>query len=142
MTDGADLASQLPEAGPSSFFASFGMSDVDVPGADLAMQMPHDDTRANAVGALQGGLIATLIDVVAGRAALACLPDDHRVVTTDLTIHFLAPVAVGPAQAEAHIMRRGRRSIVLRVEVHDVSTHKLAAIATIGFAVFDPRGRS
>lgn len=55
---------------------------------------------------------------------------------------LLGPAAVGPAQAEAHIMRRGRRSTVLRVEVHDVNTHKLAAVATIGFAVFDLRGRS
>jgi uncharacterized protein (TIGR00369 family) len=97
---------------------------------------------ANVRGALQGGLMAVLIDVCAGR--LAYLSCDHEngfsTATSDLTIHYLSPVAVGPARADARILRKGRSTIVLQVEVTDVGRgDKLAAVSTIAFTVIPPR---
>lgn len=126
----------------SQFFAQLGMYDVDVAGADLAMCLPHETSRANARGGLQGGLIATLIDIVAGRAALVGMDADLMVTTSDLTIHYLAPISVGPARASAHVLRRGRRSIVLRVDVHDASNETLAAVSTIAFAIVRNRSHA
>jgi len=122
-------------------FAQLDLRDVVVEGADLAMEMPTAPHLTNARGALQGGLIATLIDVVAGRAALEGMPSLESVATSDLTVHYLAPVVVGPARAEARVLRRGRRSVVLRVEVYDGGTDRLAAVSTIAFAVLEPRTR-
>lgn len=121
------------------FFAQLGMRDVVVDGADLAMEMPTSADRTNARGALQGGLIATLIDVVAGRAALVGLPSAESVATSDLTVHYLAPVIDGPARAVARVLRRGSRSVVVSVEVFDAGADRLAAVSTIAFAVLRPR---
>ena len=44
--------------------------DVEHPDADLAIEMDIHDRVTNPRGALQGGLVATLIDVVAGRAVV------------------------------------------------------------------------
>jgi uncharacterized protein (TIGR00369 family) len=97
---------------------------------------------SNVRGALQGGLITVLIDVCAGR--LAYRSCDHEkgfsTATSDLNVHFLSPVAVGPARADARIVRRGRSNFVLQVDVTDVGRdNKLAAVSTIAFTVLPPR---
>lgn len=121
------------------FFAQLHMRDVEVPGADLAMELPFAANMANSRGGLQGGLLATLADVVAGRAALTGVPDGHTVSTADLSVHYLAPVRVGPARAAAYVLRRGRRTVVVRVDVDDAGTGRLAATCTLAFAVLPAR---
>ena len=108
-------------------------------GVELAMELDNAPDRTNARGAVQGGLIATLIDIVAGRLAVQGLPSAESVATSDLTIHYLAPVVEGPARAQARVLRRGQRSVVLQVEVYDVGADRLAAVSTIAFAVLRPR---
>ena len=120
-------------------FAQLDMRDVEVEGAELAIEMPTAPHLTNARGGLQGGLIATLVDIVAGRLALQGLPSLESVATTDLTVHYLAPVMVGPARAEARVLRRGKRNVVVSVEVRDVGADRLAAVSTIAFAVLQPR---
>ena len=126
-------------ARPEHFFAQLGLRDVAVDGVDLAMELDNKPDRTNARGALQGGLIATLVDIVAGRLAVRGLPSAESVATSDLTIHYLAPVVEGPARAQAKVLRRGKRSVVLQVEVYDVGADRLAAVSTIAFAVLRPR---
>jgi uncharacterized protein (TIGR00369 family) len=128
------------DARPKHLFAQLKMRDVEVEGVELAMEMPTAPDRTNARGALQGGLIATLVDIVAGRLALQGQPSDQSVATSDLTIHYLAPILTGPARAEARVLRRGSRSVVLNVEVYDAGEERLAAVATIAFAVLRPLG--
>ncbi len=96
---------------------------------------------SNVRGALQGGLITVLIDMCAGRLAYQACDHDRgfSTATSDLTVHFLAPVTVGPARTEARLIRQGRSSFVLAVEVTDVGRDVLAAVSTIAFAVLPPR---
>ena len=119
-------------------FTSLGMVDVEVDGADLAIEMPVTPRVANSRGGLQGGLIATLIDVVAGRLAMDGADAGHSSATSDMNIHFLAPIVEGPARAEGKVLRRGRRSVVVHVDVHDLASERLAAVSTISFTVLAP----
>ena len=83
---------------------------------------------------MQGGLITVLIDVCAGRLAYASCDHDqgYSTATSDLTVHYLSPVAVGPARAEARVLRAGRSTMVLHVDVTDVGRDDtLAAVSTI-----------
>jgi uncharacterized protein (TIGR00369 family) len=123
-------------------FQQLGTRDMPSPEGHLVIEMDLLPQFSNIRGALQGGLIAVLVDLCAGRLAYdSC---DHEngfsTATSDLTIHFLSPVAVGPARADAWIVRRGRSTFVLQVEVTDVGRDgKLAAVATIAFTVLAPR---
>jgi len=56
-----------------------------------------------------------------------------------MTVHFLAPILEGPARAEATVVRAGRRLSVIAVDVTDAARGRLAARATLSFAVLDPR---
>ncbi len=123
-------------------FQQLGMRDVSSPDGHLAIEMDLRPEFSNVRGALQGGLVAVLIDVCAGRLAYESCDREHgfSTATSDLTVHYLSPVSVGPARAEARILRRGRSKFVLHVEVTDVGRdHTLAAVSTIAFAVLAPR---
>jgi len=77
------------------------MRDVHVDGADLAVELEVDDALTNPGGALQGGLVATLADIVGGRMAMVGLDEQSIVVTSDLTVHYLAGVTGGCAPPSA-----------------------------------------
>ncbi|MCF6388025.1 PaaI family thioesterase [Mycobacterium sp. MBM] len=104
----------------------------------LVLEMENRPDLANIRGALQGGLVATLIDIAAGMLAGNASGAGNDVTTADLNVHFLAPI-MGTARAEATIVRAGKRLIVTAVDVVDVSRDRLAARATLTFAVLEPR---
>ncbi len=120
-------------------FQQLSLRDVADDSADLAMEMDVDDRFTNPRGGLQGGLVATLVDVVAGRAVLEGSPKGQHVSTADLSIHFLRGVTRGPARARATVVRRGRNLAVVRAEVVDMGTGELAAISNLTFAVLPAR---
>ena len=128
-----------PEFSPDHLVNALGMREVSVEGCDLAMEMDNGPHLVNARGALHGGLVATLIDTVAGCAALAGSTSVQGFATADMTIHYLAPIVTGPARAQATVLRRGGRSVVVRVEVYDVGGGALAAVSTATFVVMRPR---
>jgi uncharacterized protein (TIGR00369 family) len=119
-----------------------GMRDMDGSGDSVERLVIEIDNRpdlANIRGALQGGLVATLIDIAAGRLAGNIVGKNQNVTTADMNVHFLAPIVTGPARAEATVVRAGRRLIVMAVDVFDAGRDRLAARATLTFAVLDPR---
>ena len=127
------------EVTPGHLLGQLGMRDVVATDERLIIEMDNRPDLTNIRGALQGGLVTTLIDIAAGRLAERQVGPDQSVTTADLNVHFLAPVVVGPARAEATIVRAGKRLIVTAVDVIDVGRDRLAARSTLSFAVLDPR---
>lgn len=116
-----------------------GFRDISVTDVRLVVEVDNRPNLVNVRGALQGGLVATLIDIAAGRLAGRNVGPDQDVTTADMSVHFLAPVVDGPARAEATIVRAGKRLIVTAVDVTDMGRSRLAARATLTFAVLDKR---
>jgi uncharacterized protein (TIGR00369 family) len=119
----------------SHLFSALRMTDVEVEGADLAIELELDDRLTGPRGALQGGLVATLADVVAGRISMQGVPAGGIVVTTDLTVHYLAPIVNGPAHAVGRVLRRGKKNVVVRVDIHDGRGGPLGAACTLAFSI-------
>ena len=111
------------------------LRDVD-DGADLAIELDLDARVTNPRGGLQGGLLATLADIVAGRLVLKRSPPGSQVVTADLSIHFLRGLTRGPARARATEIQRGRSRAVVNVDVVDMATGELAAVCCLAFSIF------
>jgi uncharacterized protein (TIGR00369 family) len=139
MLDESNRTTRPMETTPDHLLGQMGLRDVVVADELLILEMDNRPDLANIRGALQGGLVATLIDIAAGRLAGRHVAADQDVTTADMTVHFLAPVVVGPARAEATVVRAGRRLIVTAVDVTDVGRDRLAARATLSFAVLDRR---
>lgn len=101
---------------------------------DLVVELPVASHVVNTNGGLQGGLLATLVDIVAGQRALDVIPPDTSVVTSDLAVRYLRPVTTGAARATARIVYSGKRSLVMQVDIESMPDAELAAIATVSFA--------
>ncbi|RZT13864.1 uncharacterized protein (TIGR00369 family) [Mycobacterium sp. BK558] len=125
------------EVTPGHLFAQLNFRDIEESDDRMVIELDNRPDLTNRRGALQGGLVATLIDVAAGRLADRRVGPGRDVTTADMTVHFLAPVLDGPARAEATVVRAGRRLSVIAVDVVDVARDRLAARATLSFAVLD-----
>ena len=130
----------LPMTAPKSLrelFDQLGLTEV--PGAEgtVVMEMPVDERTVNTAGGLQGGLIATMADVTAGQLAARATPFGHAIATTDLFIRYLRPIKIGPARAVARILRTGKRSAVVQVDIYRGNDDEVGATATVNFAAVD-----
>jgi uncharacterized protein (TIGR00369 family) len=125
--------------GGAHILQQLSMREVPPTTGDFALELDATPELKNPRGGVQGGLIATLADIVAGRALLDGLPEGHFLTTADLSIKYLASNDVGPIRAEATIIRRGRNLCVVRVDITDTGTDRLTAISTLSFSVLAPR---
>jgi uncharacterized protein (TIGR00369 family) len=84
---------------------------------------------------MHGGVLATLADTAVALALYPELPYDRELVTTTLTMTYLAPVRAGRAAiAEARVLRRGTRSAAASVDVRDDQGTPVAA-ALVTYAI-------
>jgi len=103
-----------PEGTP--FHQSLGLRWAFPDGAVVVTLDLRDDMRGPA-GALEGGIVSTLIDVAGASAAAAAT--GSLVVTQQMSISFLAPGRVGPIAAEGRTVRVGQYDVVSEVRVTD-----------------------
>lgn len=129
----------MPVTIPGHLFGTMPFYDVLETDETVVVDLHNRPDLINVRGALQGGLVATLIDVAAGRLAFAIADRGAGVGTADMTIHYVAPIIEGPARAVATLVRKGRRTVVVAVDVFDVGGDRLAARATLSFAILTPR---
>ncbi|CAM3028411.1 TetR family transcriptional regulator [Mycobacterium intermedium] len=102
---------------------------------EFAVTMPVSPQVVNTSGALQGGLIATLADVAGGQLGLKYLEPGTAMTTSDLVIRYLRPIRQGSARAVPKVLRAGRRSLVMQIDIFGDSDSELAATATVNFAI-------
>jgi uncharacterized protein (TIGR00369 family) len=106
----------LPDSGLTAPFAEqLGIRVVDA--AAGRAEVDISDYIVNSLSALQGGAVATLIDVASVALGRELLGAD--VTTTDLEVRYLALGKLSPIQANARVLRREARSAALRVEVRE-----------------------
>ena len=139
-TSSAEMPAPRPmDVTPGHLFAQLPFFDVVDTQETVIVDLHNRSDLMNNRGALQGGLVATLIDVAAGLLAVKHSGQGDGASTADMSIHFLAPIIDGPARATATVVRAGKRIIVVGVDVTDVGRDRLAARATLSFAVMSPR---
>ena len=118
----------------AELFAQIGMRPSTHEG-EFAMTMPVSPQVTNTSGALQGGLIATLVDVAGGQVGLDYLQPGTTMTTADLFVCYLRPIRQGSARAVPRVLRAGRRALVMQVDIYGDSDDELAATATVNFAI-------
>ncbi len=135
---GTDDGVHLAPPTLSELFNQIGMR----PGArngEFAMTMPVSPQVVNTSGALQGGLVATLVDVAGGQFGLDYLQEGTTMTTADLFIRYLRPIRQGSAFAVPRMLRNGRRAMVMQIDVYGDGDgdEALLATATVNFAVIN-----
>ncbi len=97
----------------------------------FVVTMERRDDLCGPAGSLEGGVVATLVDVAGATAAARALRSP-LVATEHLSLSYLAPGRVGPFQATGTVLRRGRRDAVAEVHVTDTGHgDRLMAVALV-----------
>jgi len=125
------LAMPEPHPAPVPPLEFFGIE----PGEGPVTRLLLEDRLRNPWGILHGGAVAMLADEAACRAAVAAGrhgAGPHGVAASDVVLHYLRPVRVGPVEARCTVLgtRDGRTAV--RVAVHDVgSDDRLVTLGSV-----------
>ncbi len=93
---------------------------------------------ADATGRPRVGVLATLVDVVAGEVAIrSVLPG--WTATSDLNIHVDDLPTEGAIEATPRILRSGRQTVVVEVALRSAADANQLGVATVGFAILQAR---
>lgn len=105
-----------------------GMELLSLEGGKARVRMPVGESVQNPGGALHGGAVATLVDVV-GTLAIMSADREHRPgVSTDLNVSWFAPAPGGSTVlVEAAVLKSGRTLAFVQVDVRRESDGVLVA---------------
>lgn len=113
------LKERLSWFGKSGYDRSLaGAELLEVEGGKARVRLPVDEAVQNANGALHGGAVATLVDVV-GTLAIMSADREHRPgVSTDLNVSWFSPAPGGSTVlVEATVLKSGRTLAFVQVDV-------------------------
>jgi uncharacterized protein (TIGR00369 family) len=115
----ADLARAAERLRGSNPATHFGFELVKGERGRAVIRMPVLDHHKQIHRVVHGGVMAMLADTAGGFAASLAEPEGTRVVTIEMKINFLEPVAGGAITADARVLRRGRTVSVVDCSVTD-----------------------
>jgi len=87
-------------------------------------------------GLFHGGVVASLVDVACGYAALSVMPADREVLTVEFKVNFLKPAKTERLIAVGQVVQAGRALTVCEGSVFDATrTHVLARMTATMMAI-------
>ncbi|MEW5832634.1 MAG: PaaI family thioesterase [Campylobacterota bacterium] len=89
------------------------------------------------LGFIHGGVISTLMDNTGWYAAVSNLPEGFTSVTMEIKINYLKPAAGSHLRALAKVIRQGKKTSFVTIELHD--GENLVAFATGTYAVLEEK---
>ncbi|HJV89671.1 MAG TPA: PaaI family thioesterase [Holophagaceae bacterium] len=102
------------------------------PGAAELSLRPGPRTVNGRRGNLNGGVLATMADMVGAMALSTAFDGAMPFATSDLHVRYLEP-ALGPAVATASVLRLSRAGAVVEARIH--CADKLVVAATMNFSI-------
>jgi uncharacterized protein (TIGR00369 family) len=89
-----------------------------------------DETLTQQHGLFHGGVVASLVDVACGYAALSVMPADREVLTVEFKVHFLKPAKTDRVIAVGQVVQAGRTLTVCEGSVFDATRTRILARMT------------
>ncbi len=123
----------LEKSAEASFWGHLGCSLESVTRQSAVISLELKSHHLNPMGILHGGVSASLMDTAMGLAAMALMPEE-KIVTSNLDVHFLAPIRDGKVTAEGVILHHTKRTLTVQGKVLD-SAGNLCAFGTGSFRV-------
>lgn len=111
------------------FFSHIGFEIVRFEEGNVIIKLNIKEYLLNVNGTLHGGVHATMLDNILGMVTRSVTK--ARVVTTNLTIHYLASMSEGEIFAEAKVLQQGYKLAFTEGEIKDSKGNVIAkGIAT------------
>lgn len=111
------------------FFSHIGFEIVQFEEGNVIIKLNIKENLLNVNGTLHGGVHATMLDNILGMVTRSVTK--ARVVTTNLTVHYLASMSEGEIFAEAKVLQQGYKLAFTEGEIKDSKGNVIAkGIAT------------
>jgi uncharacterized protein (TIGR00369 family) len=133
-----DVMEGRAEPPPAAVLLGWELVAVDPEAGTVEMSFTATEQFLNPFGAVQGGLLAAMLDDTLGPALVATLGPGESAPTTDLHVQFLRPARPGRLVGRGRIVRKGRDVGFLAGELVD-DTGDVVAVATATAQIRRPR---
>jgi acyl-CoA thioesterase len=134
-----ELAQSRMKLSKFSVLVGFEVERLYEGGALLSMRV--DERHRQIHNVVHGGVIASLADTAGAIAAYTVSSLGVELVTIELKINYLLPIADGKVEAEGRVLRTGRNFTVVDCDVRN-EQGELAAKALMTFGVAGSRPAS
>jgi uncharacterized protein (TIGR00369 family) len=103
------------------FMRTVGAVLESVESGTVTITCAFDEGLTQQHGLLHGGVVASLVDVACGYAALSVMPAERDVLTVEFSIHFLKPAKTDRVIAVGQVVQAGRTLTVCEGSVFDAT---------------------
>jgi acyl-CoA thioesterase len=120
---------------PPPFWDVLGIEVIEMDKGYARLVMPFDEKLTQPYGLVHGGALFSLADSAAAVAIGSVVDPDKKFVTIEMKINFLLPVRDGMMEAEARIIRKGKRIIPIEIDISNRG--RLIAKATATYIILE-----
>lgn len=122
--------------GKQGFMHTIGAVLESVESGTVTISCGFEEGLTQQHGLFHGGVVASLVDVACGYAALSLMPDDREVLTVEFKVQFLKPARTDRVIAVGQVVQSGRTLTVCEGSVFDAThTHVLARMTATMMAI-------
>jgi len=134
------MSGELP---PPPIAVLMGFAPVEVEEGRAVFAARPGEEHYNPIGAVHGGLAATLLDTVMGCAVHSALPAGVGYTTIELSVNYVRAITgdTGPVRAEGKLVHLGGRVATAEGRVHAEADGRLLAHGTTTILVLRPAQR-
>lgn len=86
----------------------------------VSIKIPKMELMTRKAGMFNGAMIASLVDVSSGYAAVSHYEEDCYVVTVELKVNYLRPAMGDALVSKAYVVKGGSKISVIRTEIFTV----------------------
>lgn len=118
--EGVDIKKLLEKTiyNENPFYRYIGFKILEFHEGSFKATFPYKKELCRIGGGIHGGVIMTVIDHVAGMAALS-INEGSDQVTVELKVNFIKPLVKEPFIAEGRVIRGGKRIIIAEGRIYD-----------------------
>lgn len=121
----------LQQESAGTFFDYIGGRILTVADHEITGEVKIEPHHLNHMAITHGGVYASMLDHMMGYAAYHTRPK-ARVVTTNLSIHYVAPIKSGVMKVSGKVIHATRNMITTEGRIYD-EHGELAALATASY---------
>lgn len=104
--------------------------------------IPLNPLLNNHLNMLHGGITATVLDTAMGVLANHLVPEQYGAVTSQLNIHYLAPVTGEHLRCRGEMIHQGKKIMVISGEAFNEQGQKVAYATGSFFVIHKQKGKS
>ncbi len=87
----------------------------------ISIKIPKIEMMTRKAGMFNGAIIASLVDVSSGYAAVSHYEEDCYVVTVELKVNYLRPAIGDALVSKSYVVKGGSKISVIRTEIYTIN---------------------